>query len=223
MGQRKPAKKKPPKKPASPRVVAEYASSEMLDTLFGKDRDEPGGEIEFPDAADAQRSFQPRRFSHHAQVAYFCPKCQNIDVEITQPRIIDVTKKNGGATFHCPLCGASGGADELIGALSPENKKFWNTERIGQVMLRAGTKVAAGPLLQVLELIGLIPRVEVGTPEQQADALKVREAVAKDVIASFVEAAFTASAQHAVPHFERFGYGIEAREALIEGAHPDGP
>lgn len=163
-----------------------------------------------------------KQVAHRAQVAYFCPKCQNIDVEIKRPRIIDPAKRNGGATFHCPLCNYDGDASELIGALNPENKEFWNTERIGKVMLNAGTKLAAGPMLQVLELIGLIPPLDAGTPEQQEDAAKVREAVAKDVLGSFVEASFAAAAQHAVPHFEKFGYGIEAREALIEGVRPNG-
>jgi hypothetical protein len=154
------------------------------------------------------------------QIAYFCPKCQNIDVEVRKPAIIDPTKPSGGKSFFCPLCKTEGDVGELIGALNPENKEFWTGERIGHVMTLGAAKVAAGPMLQLLELIGLVPDPHEGEADARQSALKVREAVVRDVISAFVEASFLAAAEHAIPHFEKFGTGHEAVEVLREGTKP---
>lgn len=153
-----------------------------------------------------------------AQVAYFCPACQSIEVEITRPTILDPAKSNGGATFRCGLCGTTGDAVDLIGAVNTEQgREFWDAERVGRVMMRAGAKIAAAPMLQVLELIGLVPRIE-GTEEEQASAQALREAIVRETIGSFVEAAFLSAAKHSVPHFEKFGGGEAATALLKDGA-----
>ena len=159
----------------------------------------------------------------NVQIAYFCPGCQNIDVVIHRPVIIDPAKTNGGATYECPACGSAGDASELIGALNPENQDFWNEERIGNVMLRAGAKLAAAPMLQVMELIGIAPRISFAgeNPESRKEMLQeimdVRQAIVKDVIAAFVEAAFESAARHAGPFFEKHNMETQAK-ALKDGA-----
>jgi hypothetical protein len=136
-------------------------------------------------------------------IQYFCPKCQGMELRIKQPEIYDVTKKNGGATAHCPLCNWTGLAEEVVAALRPENAEFWTSDRVANVMLYALTKHAVGPVLQALELVGMLPRIQ-GSDEEQASARQIREHVIKEVLANTAATAFAAAATHAPQHYARF-------------------
>jgi hypothetical protein len=134
------------------------------------------------------------------QLHYFCPQCQGLELEVHRPRIVGV---GDSGYAHCKLCGWKGKPDELLAALSPGNAEFWTSERIANVLLNAAAKHAAGPMVQVLELIGIVPRIQ-GDIEEQQSAQGVREGVVKAVLEAVVTAAFRASAELAPAHYERF-------------------
>ncbi len=138
-------------------------------------------------------------------IGYFCPKCQANEVEVAFPTILDPTKTNDGATYRCQLCGASGAAEELIGALAPENEEFWTGERISNALIVAIAKHGVGPISQVLQMIGLIPRLpHEDNREEFASAQAIRDHVLREVVQSAVTAAFTAAADVTPKHYQRF-------------------
>lgn len=75
----------------------------------------------------------------------FCPKCAYIGVIVA----------NGRA--ECPLCQWKGEARETLGAITTET--FWDEKKVGDLMLVVLARHAAGPLIQALEHIGLLPRM----------------------------------------------------------------
>lgn len=137
------------------------------------------------------------------EIRYFCPRCQGMELDIEMEGIIRV--EGGVATNHarCKLCGWEGMHHELIGALSEANELFWTGERIANALIMAATKHAAGPMLQVLELIGLIPRVQ-GSAEEQKSAEAIREQVIRAVLEGIVTGAFETAAAMSPAHFEKY-------------------
>lgn len=137
------------------------------------------------------------------EIRYFCPHCQGMELELEQSPIVSVNNPALGGRATCKLCGWQGLPDEVIGALSEENDQFWTGERIANALLLAASKHAAGPMVQVLELIGLVPRIQ-GSPEEQRSAEAVRAEVMRAVLEAVVTSAFEASAMHSLPHFTQF-------------------
>lgn len=90
-----------------------------------------------------------------SEARYFCPDCGSIDLVVAASAVLSVAG-GSGSTAQCPNCEWSGALSETIGAVSSE--QFWDAERVGRVLLRVVQKRAAGPLVQVLEFVGILPR-----------------------------------------------------------------
>ncbi len=129
---------------------------------------------------------------------YFCPSCYGMEIKLDKVVLITNEPK-----AHCQLCGWEGHRSDLIAGIEPSNRAFWTSERVGDTLLMVVSKYAAGPALQVLELIGVVPRIE-GSREQQDSARAIREHVLKEVLGAVVTAAFTAAAEVVPQHYERF-------------------
>lgn len=147
---------------------------------------------------------------------HFCPDCGSIDLIITNEELRDAEGKSL-ARVECPNCGFRGPISATIGAVTQQ--QFWDAERVGEVMMRTLAIHGAGPLVQCLEFIGLLPRkrakmefrgpkdYEPGSPQMQAKALyddpstpKWNEAAqrARDaVMRRIMEAAITAGFEEA--------------------------
>jgi hypothetical protein len=91
-----------------------------------------------------------------AEARHFCPDCGSIDLRVTNSGL---TGPDGEslARGSCPNCSWEGPLSKTIGAVTQE--QFWDSDRVGDVLLRVMAKNAAGPLVQVLEFIGLLPRM----------------------------------------------------------------
>ncbi len=108
-----------------------------------------------------------------ADARHFCPDCGGIDLAITKQFITLTNAENSGSTAKCPNCGWAGTLADTVGAASREG--FWDIDRVGHVLLRVVAKHTAGPFIQVMEFVGLLPRARVLTPEQAADPKLVAE------------------------------------------------
>lgn len=133
-----------------------------------------------------------------SSVVIFCPQCLAPEVEVHQSPVI------GGEEFVvCGLCGFRGAIADVMAIVSGRDETYWTVERVGNALLYGATRHAAGPMVQLLELIGLVPRIE-GTSEQQASARLVREGVMKAVLEAVVSSAFETAAQLTPAHYTRF-------------------
>lgn len=154
-----------------------------------------------------------RTRGHDREVAYFCPECQSIEVVVQIPRIIDPKNKDGAKTAECKFCGWKGKAAELIGAITPKNQQFWNAEKIGNLLIGVTLKHAAGPILQAMAFVGLLPKIQ-GSLEERESAQQLREEVTKEVLASAVTTAYETAARLVPAHYARFdveqGAAVEA-------------
>ncbi len=146
--------------------------------------------------------------SGQAEAHYTCPDCGSIDLAIRGEGIKDSEGKSL-ARATCPNCAWDGNLSDTIGFATTET--VWTVERIAEVLLRVSTKHAAGPIIQVLEFSGLIPKHmdEAPPPEQNQgrnwsdEKLKqhnelaqiIRDRVARRVFESFVTAAFEEAAE----------------------------
>lgn len=88
-----------------------------------------------------------------ADARYFCPDCGSIDLKIEQ---MALTAPAGTRECECPNCGWKGPISKTIGAATTQ--QFWDTQRVGEVMIRTMAIHGAGPLVQCLEFIGLLPK-----------------------------------------------------------------
>lgn len=85
------------------------------------------------------------------EARHFCPDCGNIDLVINKAVLAGQT-----SSANCPICSWSGPLNKTIGAVTTE--QFWDADRIGDVLLRVMATRGAGPIVQALEFIGLLPR-----------------------------------------------------------------
>jgi predicted RNA-binding Zn-ribbon protein involved in translation (DUF1610 family) len=102
-----------------------------------------------------------------ADARHFCPDCGGIDIQITRQFVLLAEAEDTGATAKCPNCGWEGPLSKTVGAVTAE--QFWDIERVGEVLLRVVSKHAAGPFVQVMEFVGLIPTKK--TLEEFADSI----------------------------------------------------
>lgn len=92
-----------------------------------------------------------------ADARHFCPDCGNIELVIEDKLLVHVRPESEGAhRAKCPNCGWEGPLSKTVGAVTSE--QFWDIERVGEVLLRVVSKHAAGPFVQVMEFVGLIPK-----------------------------------------------------------------
>jgi predicted RNA-binding Zn-ribbon protein involved in translation (DUF1610 family) len=89
------------------------------------------------------------------EARYFCPDCGSIDLQIFNAELCDDEGKSLGRA-ECPNCAWKGPLTATIGAMTTE--RMWDANRVGDLMLRVMAVHAAGPLVQALEFVGLLPR-----------------------------------------------------------------
>jgi hypothetical protein len=139
---------------------------------------------------------------------YSCPECGSLDVE-THGEGIKRPDGTSAATATCPVCGWSGALKDTVGFATTE--RVFDTERLAEVMFRTITKHAAGPLVQLFELTGILPPImdEVPPPEQTGGqqwtdemlkkhnelAQKMRDAVMRATFESALTSAFATAEQ----------------------------
>jgi hypothetical protein len=142
-----------------------------------------------------------------------CPDCGSLD--------LDVSTVVGAAS--CPLCGWEGRVNETTGLLTTET--VYDIERVGEIAIRILAKHAAGPLIQLWEHFGLLPkpkeidRTVTGKRRQRYLAhngivQEVRDEVLRATLAGALEEAFKAAAECRTKHPTLF---IEEVEAQIIG------
>jgi hypothetical protein len=128
------------------------------------------------------------------------------------------------AWAECPNCSWKGPLSKTIGAVTSE--QFWDAKRVGEAMIRVMAVHGAGPLVQALEFIGLLPRKRLqpektndfvpelkeqyerelalfkdpSTPKWNIEAQKSRDAVMQRIM----EAAITAGFEEAERQNRRF-------------------
>jgi len=94
-----------------------------------------------------------------------CPECGCIDLEVKGIGLVDAENMSM-ATASCPNCQWNGSTRDTVGMATTE--RLWTIERLGETMLRVSTKHAAGPIVQLLEFSGLLPKIldEAPPPEK---------------------------------------------------------
>lgn len=121
------------------------------------------------------------------EARHTCPDCGFIDLMIEG----EVIRK-----AECPNCGWMGPLQSTIGVATTE--QLWGIERVGNVLLRTIAIHAAGPLVQALEFIGLLPKKRSTTTIAEAtenaqwnqQAQMSRDAVMQKITEAAVTAAF---------------------------------
>lgn len=167
-----------------------------------------------------------------ADARHFCPDCGSIDLDMTTKGGI-ITRPDTN-TARCPNCGWSGPVSKTIGAVTTE--QFWDAERVGEVMLRVMAIHGAGPLVQALEFIGLLPRMKEvppydllyddGLPPPRQVAMKWNAEAQNSrnaVMQAIMEAAITAAFEEAERQNRRFAteMGTDLHPMLKEEVEPE--
>lgn len=120
---------------------------------------------------------------------YSCPSCGSIDISVSE-----IT-----STWSCPICEARGELRDAVGFVTTES--VWDIEKVAEVSLRVVAKHSAGPLLQLWEFVGIVPRMkeitrEITGPRRRAHEAwnarvqEIRDNVLRAVMASSLSAAF---------------------------------
>lgn len=91
-----------------------------------------------------------------ADARHFCPDCGNIEIQVHRKFVLLSEEEDTGATASCSNCGWNGPLSKAVGAVSSE--QFWDFRRVAEVLMRVVSKSAAGPFIQVMEFVGLLPK-----------------------------------------------------------------
>lgn len=157
--------------------------------------------------------------SDDVKTHYVCPDCGSIDMKVAGRGIL---KADGTSTSTavCPNCGWSGPLSETHGFVTTED--MFTTERLAGVMLRVVTKHAAGPLVQVLEFAGIIPKMMhkaqvhegvVWTQDMVDDHDLIAQETRDTVMRKIFEATLTTSFMAAA---EQYGKNKDALAAIVK-------
>lgn len=136
---------------------------------------------------------------------YFCPQCQGPEVEVERlSLVVDIDK---GPKARCPLCHWEGHRSDLLTTVLADDvaiqPRIWNGDQVANAMLYVASRYAAGPILQVLAQIGLVPPLK-GLEQEYASAQNIREIVVKAVIEAVVTSAFETAGKLSPEHYKRF-------------------
>jgi hypothetical protein len=126
----------------------------------------------------------------------FCPKCAYIGVIVSK------------GLAECPLCSWKGEARETLGAITTET--FWDEKRVGDLLINVLARHAAGPLVQALEHVGLLPKMI--KTENPADALVWNREAQKardETMRAVMEAAITSAFNEAVKQNKLFAIATD--------------
>lgn len=127
------------------------------------------------------------------EARHFCPQCGFIDIIIENQGLKGPDGKSL-ATATCPNCGWAGGLNETLGGIG---RGFWDAERVGNLLIGVLARSAAGPLVQALEYVGLLPKE--AQPKEYAacdskvyvDAvIEARNVVMRRILEASITAAF---------------------------------
>ena len=146
---------------------------------------------------------------------YSCPSCGSIDLQISEL----------ASTWVCPICEARGELRDAVGFVTSES--VWDIEKVAEVSLRVVAKHSAGPLLQLWEFVGIVPRMkeitrEVTGPRRRAyeawnaRVQEIRDNVLRAVMASSLSAAFEVA--HAAREVHPELFAAEEPESTTETA-----
>ena len=131
-----------------------------------------------------------------AEVRHTCPDCGFIDLEVSGDNIFDTEGRSLG-TARCPNCTWEGALSATVGVVSSE--QFWDSDRVGDVLLRVFAVRAAGPVIQVLEFVGLLPRIDEAQYQTvkgyRQRAQEARDNVMRRVMTAALTEAFTAAVE----------------------------
>jgi DNA-directed RNA polymerase subunit RPC12/RpoP len=97
-----------------------------------------------------------------ATARYACPDCGSIDLAVVGLGIAEASQK-----AVCPNCSWEGMVKDTIGFATTE--QVWDIERVADVMLRVSNVHAAGPLVQCLEFVGILPKKLDKAPEGKSE------------------------------------------------------
>lgn len=138
-----------------------------------------------------------------AEVRNTCPDCGSLDVEVKTALVV-VAGDSVEDTARCANCAWEGPASQI--RVFATTQQLWDIERVGSVALRVISKHAAGPLVQLWEFVGILPRSRQITREVTGKRKKaaneynnkvneVRGEVMREVFAAALEAAFNTAAK----------------------------
>jgi len=135
------------------------------------------------------------------EARYFCPDCGSIDLVVEKSDVLTAAG-GSGSTARCPNCEWQGALSSTIGAVSAE--QFWDVERVANLLLRVVQKNAAGPMVQSLEFVGILPRMK-SAPDDQTSLENLeshnrvvqgcRDHVLREMFAAAISAGFAAAEQ----------------------------
>ncbi len=135
-----------------------------------------------------------------ASQRHSCPRCGSIDVVLAESgSILSVNGKTDKIAV-CPNCTWEGPASETVGFVTSE--KVWDIQAIAEVSLNVIARHAAGPLIQLWEFVGIVPKMKLVSDEiprairrknekHNDKVQKVRDKVLRATIAGALEQAFT--------------------------------
>jgi len=114
----------------------------------------------------------------------FCPTCGFIDLEI------------GTIQVSCPNCQWVGTIEETVLA-ADSTEKFYGIEEIGNILIRVAAMHAAGPLLQTMQHVGLLPKTQdpEKSDEYNAAAQEATDHVMRRILEGCVKAAFESAGE----------------------------
>ncbi len=159
-----------------------------------------------------------------ADVKQVCPKCTNIELAFEEVMLVvsaDGTSNDQKAS--CPVCGWHGLANETVAAATLS--QFWGLEKVGNFLLVLISRHAAGPLVQGLEFVGLLPAAKTEPDEHVSTERLVeynemvqeaKDQVMRAVFEAAVSAAFTTAA--VANKTVNKAFGIKMHSALEEAA-----
>lgn len=139
---------------------------------------------------------------------YFCPVCQSLEITLINSLMSAEQKAS------CKLCGWEGERTKLLATIGVERQNFWTGERVANVLLNVAAKHGAGPMIQALEYIGLVPPIR-GAEQEIASAQHIRSEITKAVLEAVVTAAFERCAALTPAHFKRFDPALSVETEKI--------
>lgn len=129
-----------------------------------------------------------------------CPDCGAIDLVISSSL--------EGATAACVICDWKGPVSDTVAFLTTET--VYSIEKVSETLMRAAAKHAAGPMIQVIELLGLSPSPDQSDAAGWTETVEeCRNKLLQTILLAIVEATFNG--------------GVEAHlkaKAFLQRRHP---
>lgn len=142
-----------------------------------------------------------------AEARHACPKCQYVDLEITQKGLLGASGESLSAA-KCPACGWEGPLADSLGVIF--NKPVWTIERVGDFLIQVMSKHAAGPMVQAMEHVGLlyplVKNVNTAAAKKHNELVEEgRDRILKAILEASITAAFEEAAKVHEKHAQEMG------------------